>query len=198
MSEVSDITVATGRHHRASGRFLLRVDPALHALLRAAARDLGLSLNDYCARKLTAPVDTAALAGDGLAVVRRAVDLHGPRLAGVVVFGSWARGEAADGSDVDLLVVLDRDVPLTRSLYAPWDAAPATWEGRPVEVHLASLPEPGQAPSSIWAEVAIDGLVVFERGRRVSAALASVRRDIAAGRVVRRLSQGQPYWVRVA
>lgn len=186
------------RNPRPSGRFLLRVDPALHALLKAAARDLGLSFNDYCARKLTAPVDAAALADDGAAVVRRAIDLYGPRLAGVVVFGSWARGEAGDTSDVDLLVVLEQRVPLVRALYAPWDAKPATWDGRPVEVHLAHLPDSGQPPSSIWAEVALDGLVVFERGRRVSSALASVRREIAAGRFVRRLSQGQPYWVRVA
>lgn len=183
---------------RPSGRFLLRLNPELHAQLKASARDLGLSLNDYCARKLACPTDASALADDGAAVVQRAIELHGPRLAGVVVFGSWARGEAADGSDVDLLVVLDRELPLTRSLYAPWDAGPSTWDGRPVEVHLAHLPEPGQPPSSIWAEVALDGLVVFERGRQISARLAAMRREIAAGRVVRRVSQGQPYWVRVA
>src|SRR5665647_1443966 len=96
------------KNRRPSGRFLLRINPGLHALLRASARDLGLSLNDYCARKLTLPVDAAALADDGPAVVQRAVDLYGSHLAGVAVFGSWARGEAADGSDVDLLVVLDR------------------------------------------------------------------------------------------
>jgi hypothetical protein len=189
---------ATSRSRRPSGRFLLRVDPGLHALLKAEARELGFSLNDYCARKLALPADAAALADEGAAVVRRAVDIHGFHLAGVVIFGSWARGEAADGSDVDLLVVLDRTLPLTRSLYAPWDAGPLTWDGRPVEMHLAHLPAQGQPPSSIWAEVALDGIIVFERGRRLSAALASVRREIADGRFVRRVSQGQPYWVKVA
>ena len=96
---------------RPSGRFLLRLNPELHAQLKASARDLGLSLNDYCARKLACPTDASALADDGAAVVQRAIELHGPRLAGVVVFGSWARGEAADGSDVDLLVVLDWSCP---------------------------------------------------------------------------------------
>jgi hypothetical protein len=186
------------RSPRASGRFLLRVGPGLHALLRSAARDAGLSLNDYCARKLMLPADGAALAGDGPAVVRRAAELHGPHLLGIVVFGSWARGDAADGSDVDLLVVLDDRLPLTRSLYAAWDAEPAAWDGRPVEVHLTHLPEPGLPPSSIWAEVALDGIVLFERSRRVSAHLAGVRREIAAGRMVRRVAQGQPYWTRVA
>jgi predicted nucleotidyltransferase len=183
---------------RPSGRFLLRIGPVLHAHLKAAARELGVSLNDYCARKLALPVDAAALADDGPAVVRRAVDLYGAHLAGVVVFGSWARGEAADGSDVDLLVALDRRLPLTRSLYASWDAAPATWDGRPVEVHLAHLSARGEVPSGIWAEVALDGLVIYERGRRVSARLGDVRREIAAGRLLRRIAQGQPYWTRVA
>lgn len=34
--------------------------------------------------------------------------LYGPRLDRVVLYGSCARGEAVDGSDVDTLVVLDR------------------------------------------------------------------------------------------
>jgi hypothetical protein len=181
-----------------SGRFLLRIDPGLHALLKTAARELDVSLNDYCARKLAFPVDAAALAGDGPAVVSRAVGLYSPHLIGVVVFGSWARGDATDGSDVDLLVVLDPRLPLTRSLYSAWDEEPGAWDGRPVEVHLAHLPNRREGPSGIWAEVALDGLVIYERGRRVSAYLGDVRRDIAAGRLVRRVAQGQPYWTRVA
>ena len=34
--------------------------------------------------------------------------LYGPRLRGVRLFGSYARGEADDESDVDVLIVLDR------------------------------------------------------------------------------------------
>lgn len=34
--------------------------------------------------------------------------LYGNRLRGVFVFGSYARGDAAEGSDVDVLIVLDR------------------------------------------------------------------------------------------
>ncbi|MEW5982992.1 MAG: toxin-antitoxin system HicB family antitoxin [Acidobacteriota bacterium] len=189
---------ASPNRRRPSGRFLLRVDPALHAELKASAVDLGLSLNDYCSRKLALPVDAAALAAGAPAVVRQAADLHGDDLLGVIVFGSWARGDADGSSDVDVLIVLDRRTPLARRLYREWDARPARWDGRPVEVHLVHLPEPGRAPSGLWAEVALDGLVVYERGRQASETLGAVRRLIAEGRLVRRTSQGQPYWSEVA
>lgn len=34
-------------------------------------------------------------------------EIYGPRLKRLILFGSWARGDAGPGSDVDLLVVLD-------------------------------------------------------------------------------------------
>lgn len=40
--------------------------------------------------------------------------LYGKRLRRVLLFGSWARGDAHPDSDVDLLVVLDR-------MTSPWD-----------------------------------------------------------------------------
>jgi uncharacterized protein len=42
------------------------------------------------------------------AAAQRLKDAYGERLADVVMFGSWARGEAHEESDVDLIVVLDR------------------------------------------------------------------------------------------
>ena len=38
-----------------SGRFVLRVSPELHGILRSSAARAGLSLNGYCVRKLVAP-----------------------------------------------------------------------------------------------------------------------------------------------
>jgi len=182
----------------ASGRFVLRISPGLHAALRRAAAAAGLSLNDYCARKLAAPLgDPTALAG-ATETVQRAAKLVGERLIGVAAFGSWARGEAGDRSDLDALVVVDRRVPLTRELYRTWDEGPITWGGRPVEPHFVHLPEPEETASGLWAEVALDGVVLFERGLRLSTRLARVRRDIAAGRLVRRVVHGQPYWTEVA
>lgn len=189
---------APSRRAAASGRFVLRIDPGLHAALRAAAREAGVSLNDYCAGKLVLPVGPSAATAPAGAAVARAAGLFGERLLGVVAYGSWARGEAGVESDVDLLVVLDEGVALTRALYREWDAAPLEWAGRPVEAHFVHLPPPAETVAGLWAEVALDGIVLFERGLRVSTRLAAIRRDVASGRIVRREAHGQPYWTRVA
>lgn len=182
----------------ASGRFVLRVPAGLHAALRRAAAAAGLSLNDYCTRKLAAPIGSLGGAGGASGVVERAASVCGDALVGVVAYGSWARGEADERSDVDLLVVVEASVSLSRALYRKWDATPLTWEGRVVEPHFVRLPALPERVGGIWAEAAIDGIVLFERGLVVSARLAAVRRDILAGRLVRRFAHGQPYWFEVA
>jgi hypothetical protein len=187
-----------GAARDASGRFLLRIPPGLHATLRAAAQAAGMSLNDYCARKLAAPLGSLAALPDGAAVVERAAAVCGAGLVGVVVYGSWVRGEAGDGSDVDVLVVLERGASPSRSLYRAWDAAPVSWQRRAVEPHFVRLPDVGEPVSGLWAEVALDGVVLFERQLLVSSVLAHVRHEVVAGRLVRRFVHGQPYWAEVA
>jgi nucleotidyltransferase-like protein/HicB-like protein involved in pilus formation len=176
---------------------VLRLSPGLHATLRAAARDAGLSLNDYCVHKLAASSANPALPS-AAAVVDRSAQILGTDLLGVVAYGSWARGEATATSDVDVLVVADAKAAITRELYRRWDARPLTWEGRPVEPHFVRLRGADAPATSLWAEAALDGIVLFERGLGLSARLAAVRRDIASGRLVRRLAHGQPYWAEVA
>jgi hypothetical protein len=179
---------------RPSGRFLLRIDPALHAALRRAAREAGVSLNDYCGRSLAAPAGRSGAAGPAADVVRRAAALFGEHLAGVLLYGSVARGEAEASSDADVLVVVERRVRLTRSLYRRWDEAPVAWEGRTIDPHFAHPPDFAAPPSGLWAEVALDGIVLFERGLTLSRALVRIRREILAGRLERRVVHGQPYW----
>jgi predicted nucleotidyltransferase len=140
-----------------SGRFLLRLGAGLHAALKQAARVSGLSLNDYCARKPAAPMGIAARHG-AIDAVDRAAALAGDALVGLVVFGSWARGDLTDSSDVDVLVVVDRSLRLTRALYRQWDQRPVTWDGRPVEPHFVHLPDAGERVSGLWAEVAASRL----------------------------------------
>jgi len=185
--------MASPRRPSASGRFVLRLPPPLHAALQEAARASGLSLNEYCMRRLSVAGSALALDVEASAVVVRAAGLVGDALAGVVVYGSWARGEATPTSDVDVLIVVASQVALTRALYRAWDEQPVTWQGRPVDPHFVH-PPPERVEGGAWAEAALDGILVFERGLRVSRELARIRRMIADGRLVRRRAHGQPYW----
>ena len=55
--------------------------------------------------ELSGPFDPHQIARDVALDLRR---LYGDRLSSVLLFGSWARGDAHPESDIDLLVVLDR------------------------------------------------------------------------------------------
>jgi predicted nucleotidyltransferase len=181
-----------------SGRFLLRMKPDAHARLQAAARESGVSLNELCSRRLHVP-GPAVLVEDGAPVaVGRALALFGADLVGVLVYGSYARGDATPSSDVDLLVVIDASIPLTRSLYRDWDAAAAVWDQRPTDPHFVHAPSRDRPAAGAWCEAAIDGVVLFERDGAVTRHLAAIRGDIAAGRIARRSAHGQPYWTAVA
>ncbi len=176
----------------ASGRFVLRLPPALHAALRDAARRAGLSLNEYCVRALSAPGTDPA--GPGAAIAARAVTLFGPNLVGVLLYGSWARGEATAASDIDALVVLEASRPIARALYREWDRTPLEHDGHAIEVHFVSMPVSDGAPGTVWLEAALDGIVVIDPDGRIARHLGRVRREIAAGARVRRRAHGQPYW----
>src|SRR5688572_1273951 len=134
---MSDTTDGS-RSEEASGRFVLRIAPGLHGSLRQAARQAGLSLNDYCARKLASPA--SEVTGAAAAVVTRAASLLGPGLVSVVVFGSWARDQLREESDVDVLIIAERRARITRGLYRRWDAEPLSWSTRRVEPHFVHLP----------------------------------------------------------
>lgn len=186
-------TIPSGALRKASGRFVVRLDPGLHSRLREEARDAGISLNDLCVRKLSPP--GASLPGPAQAAVRRAADVAGNALLGVVAFGSWARGEMVDTSDVDVLLILDGTQEIHRDLYRSWDETPVSWDGRPVNPAFVHLPPPDAPMSGFWAEVAVDGIVIYERDLLVSNRLAEFRREIASGTIERRHSHGHPYWV---
>ncbi|MGD2122295.1 MAG: toxin-antitoxin system HicB family antitoxin [Gemmatimonadota bacterium] len=181
---------------RPSGRFVLRIDPDLHASLRRAADKAGISLNELCSRRLVLP--SSPLPDGILEAVRRAVDLLGDDVRGVVAFGSWARDELVEGSDVDLLIVVEPSLKIDRSLYREWDRAPLTWAGHRIEPHFIHLPEKGRRITGLWAEVALDGIVLFDRDHSLSRRMAEIRSRIASGELSRRWKDGHPYWVEVA
>ena len=183
----------SGGRSQASGTFVLRLDPRLHGTLKEDALTAGTSLNDWCGRTLAAPgaggLDEAA---DVVLTIRARLKKD---LLGVIAYGSFARGELAAGSDVDLLVVLAAGVPITRAFYREWEGVIPTWQGREVDLHFVHLPGPAAHVSGSWAESAVCGIALYDRDLVVSRRLIEIRGRIAAGELVRRMAQGQPYWV---
>ena len=190
--------MASSSAARSSHPFLLRLPASVYAALQTAAAAAGLSLNEYCTRRLAAPATSLAVADQTQPLLRAAADLLAADLAGIILYGSWARGETVTGSDVDVLVVVERSVPLVRALYRRWDAHPVVWDGRPVDPHFVHVPRRQDPPTGVWAEAAIAGVVLFERDERISRHLARVRAEIAEGRLTRRIVHGQPYWTLAA
>ena len=178
-----------------SGRFLLRAPPGLHRRLDAEAREAGLSFNEYCVRRLALGTAGRAFTEAPADLTARAEEVLGDALVGVVLFGSRVRGDARADSDLDVLFVVEEGTAITRGLRRRWDGSAGRDTPTPeVDPHFVHLPAE-DSPSVRWGEAALEGVVVFERGGRVSEALTAVRRAAAEGRWKRRTAHGQPYWV---
>jgi predicted nucleotidyltransferase len=180
----------------ASGKFVLRLPTGVHEALRREASRRGLSLNGLCRQVLVEHVQNASRPGQSdneSPLVEKIRDLIGEPLVGVVLFGSVARGDSREGSDVDLLVVLDEGQPVARELYSRWDDHFGADKHSP---HFVLLPPNTAAVGSLWIEAAVDGVVYYDRAGKVSRFLGEIRRMIADGRLSRRLAYGLPYWVK--
>ena len=189
-----NVAVISPQKPTESGRFVIRMPPTLHAALKEAAQTNGLSLNAYCVRRLSVAGLGPAIEQDAVGLVARAWSVADGGVSAVILHGSWVRGEAMAASDVDALVVLEEHIPLTRALYRAWDEGPdVTWRGHRIDPHFVRTPTDASY-SGMWAEVALDGIVLFDRDWRVSAHLSRVRQAIASGRLVRGVVHGQPYW----
>lgn len=51
----------------------------------------------------------------------KAEKLYGKRLKNIILYGSWARGQATEDSDIDLAIVLDGEVDPCREIDAMID-----------------------------------------------------------------------------
>ena len=121
------------------------------------------------------------------------LETWGSSVEGLVLFGSFARGRQTANSDIDLLVVLNRSVTLDRDIYSRWRLR--KFEGREVAPLFVQIPGEGERIGGLWFEVALDGIVLFDRDLRLSRFLSHVRDLVAGGRVRRMVTHGHPYWV---
>jgi predicted nucleotidyltransferase len=182
-----------------SGKFVLRLDSDLHGRLYREAQATGLSLNQYCVRKLRGGLssDRYAQLGMDREFLNSVVGALPARPLALILFGSFARGNYTASSDIDLLIVFDGDVRPTRSLYRDLESRlDLTRLSHPFSPHLVSLPERADDCGSLWFEVALEGVVLWEEGSRVSAFLREVRGAVSSGEIRRKTVYGHPYWLR--
>jgi predicted nucleotidyltransferase len=119
-------------------------------------------------------------------------------LLGVILFGSYARGEQREDSDVDLLIVMKDGTPLDRTLYALWDEKAPIGTGDRLSPHFVHIPQRTEDSGSIWLEAAVDGIVLYDDDHAVGRFLGGLRRSIMTGMFQRRQAYGQPYWLKTA
>ncbi len=177
-----------------SGKFVLRVPAKLHAKAARAAACKGISLNQVC----TEAIDRGLQPVPATELIQKIRDVWKDDCLGVVLFGSVARGEETEESDVDLLIVLKKSTPLKRELYRIWEREVKLVPGpNEVNPHFVHMPESGLADTgSIWFESAIEGIVLFEKDYLVSRFLSQIRKWILDGKVKHSFASGQRYWIK--
>lgn len=119
----------------------------------------------------------------------------GGGFVGLALFGSWARGEAREDSDVDVLLVLRGlgGLEVRVSAYRVL----AEHVGRAVTLVDVRLEELGRPITPLMLNIAADAVVICDEAGEVSKALERVRRFIEEAGLVRyRTPDGKYGWRR--
>ncbi|MBP1595684.1 MAG: Nucleotidyltransferase domain protein [Acidobacteria bacterium] len=188
---------------------ILRIPSPLHQRLKEEARTADLSLNKHCIALLGRRTRDSAAEGAATSLTlatgrsrrmallqdlsARVLETWGGDLEGLVLFGSFARGRQTVNSDIDLLVVLHGSVTLDRDLYSRWQLD--KFDGRQVSPLIVRIPGKEERIGGLWFEVALDGIVLYDRNLHLSRFLSCVRDLVAGGKVRRMVTHGHPYWV---
>ena len=122
------------------------------------------------------------------------IDFFRETLFGIVLFGSAARGDDNESSDIDLLLIVN--LPINRKLYSKWDQELNSIVSEKFSPHFVNIPQNPLQSGSIWLEAAMDGVICYDPNGLVSSFLKELRGLIAEGIFERKLSHGHPYWAR--
>ena len=119
----------------------------------------------------------------------------GDKLIGVVLYGSFARKEAREESDVDLFVIArelperryDRSILLQRMVRGIKDAPPFSLLGKTPEEFERYFP-------SLYLDIGLDGIVLFDRDDYTTKKLKRIKEIIKETGLVReRLKDGDMF-----
>lgn len=187
-----------------SGKFVLRVPSELHLRLKELSLARRISLNELCSRKLSELKDLEAVEETAFSdshSLFQEIHRRFPGVVSIVLFGSVARGEQTQASDIDLLLVMSEETVLSRELYSAWDKLCSALSERFPQAmkfspHFVHLPKTVMEAGSLWFEVALDGKIMAAEDVSVSRFLYCVREKMAQGKIQRKLSHGHPYWIK--
>jgi predicted nucleotidyltransferase len=116
----------------------------------------------------------------------------GKELMAVVLFGSRARGDAKEESDWDLLVIA-KDLPKRQMerYRKTKEILPQKWRGR-ISI-LAKTPDEFEAAlPSLYLEIALDGLILYDPQEYAAVQIQKLRRLIQA-KELRRERRGRDF-----
>src|SRR5581483_11315485 len=120
----------------------------------------------------------------------------GDNLVGIALYGSRARGEARPDSDVDLLAIV-RNLPQhwqerTFALHNPLRQVETDF---PLFVYGKTPEEFEGAFPSIYLDMGLDGIVLYDVDGYLTAKLARIREIISeVGLVRKRITDGEFFW----
>jgi hypothetical protein len=124
----------------------------------------------------------------------------GERLVSLVLFGSVARGDAGESSDIDLIVVADgfprRLADRRRPLLEAWEAARSARDLPASRWNLVTKSrEEAAHHSPLYLDIVEDGVILLDRDRSFETILARMRermRALGSRRIF--LRDGSWYW----
>lgn len=129
----------------------------------------------------------------------------GDGLAAVTLFGSWARGEQREYSEIDVLVVVDQLPPgrwdrqdivatLAEAVDAELDSLREREGFRPYLHLLLETSEAAGRFHRIYLDMASDGKIVYDRGDWFGLLMGDFARRLAASGAGRRRLHNLTYW----
>lgn len=182
-----------------SGKFVIRMPQDLHERLAGLAKRQKTSLNQICTnlvvRGLSMRPEDSTLERPFKEVVDQLKIHFKEKLCGIILFGSQATGKATSESDIDILIVLDKSLPIVRSLYRWWDDTVKWKEGGELNPHFVNCLDSSEDASGMWLEIAQSGKILFQKDKIIDNLFNGIKRLIKNGKVRRYVSNGHAFWV---
>lgn len=182
-----------------SGKFVIRMPPTLHQKLAKWAMQEGVSLNKVCTQLLESGLrhthEEPAWQRAAMELLPLLQERFGGKLLGVALFGSQVSGEATARSDLDILIVLDRSIPIHRSLYRWWEEA-VPYKREPERApHFVHLPVKPRTAGSLWFEITLKHKILYQKKRCLDRIFRELQQLIDSAQIRRESVHGHPYWV---